>query len=135
MSTLPQPPLGLPPTLSTQVAPLSLPLRFFRVILWFLPAGFLAVSAWVTGSIDRASYSDLSFWLWVMLNLVFVLTAAWFHAVWSWSARSAPPERQRKARIVQMLIFFFAQIVLMAVLIPLIVIGALFAVCGGMLKN
>lgn len=135
MSMLPQPPPGLPPALPTQVAPLSWPLRFFRAILWFLPCGFVAVSAWVTGTIGRAGYGDLSFWLWVLVNLAFNLTAAWFHAVWSTSARFAPPERQRRARIVQMAIFFTAQMIFMLVLIPLIVIGALFAVCGGMLKH
>ena len=62
MSTLPQPPPDLPPAMPTAVAPLSLPLRIFRVILWFLPLGFLVVSAWVTKSIGRAGYNDLAGW-------------------------------------------------------------------------
>lgn len=135
MTMLPQPPPGPPPSMMPGVAPLSWPLRIFRVILWFLPLGFVAVSAWVTGAIGRAGYNDLSFWLWVLLNLAFVLTAAWFHAVWSTSVRMAPPERQRRARIVQMVIFFAAQVIFMAVLIPLLIVGLLFAVCGNFLKT
>ncbi len=132
MSLVPQPPAGMPPRPPPEAPPLSLPLRLFRISLWFLPSGFLWVTAWLTGFIE---HKDLSFWTWVGLNLISLLVASWYHAALSKAVRSATPERQRKTRIVRMVVFFVIQSALMVALTILVVIGLMFTMGAELIKN
>ena len=118
-----QPPLGMVPDLP-QLPPVNHAQGCFRVLLWLIPSGFAAVSAW---SIDNYKPDvDSLLMLWIGANLVFLGITGWFNAIMSSQVRIMEPGK-RTGMIIWLTVAF---VLLQIVLIPLIAVFLVFAFCA-----
>ena len=96
---------------------------WLRVVMWILPTGFFWISAF--GANYLTAYSgvigDLSTYLWVLLNIGFMIGAGWYDSLLSSRARKSPGSSY--LWIIQ---FFLHQLYL----IPLITFVVAMAVCA-----
>jgi hypothetical protein len=123
VTELEQPPPGVaidPP----QVAPVNQAQGCFRVLLWLMPSGFAAISAW---TIDNYNLNvDSLLMLWIGMNLVFWGITGWFNAIMSSPVRALEPGK-RTGMIIWLTVAFA---LLQLVLIPLIAVFLVFAFCA-----
>ncbi len=109
-----------------QAAPINQAQGCFRVLLWVMPAGFAAVSAWAVGNYKPDVDSLLM--LWIGVNLVFMATTGWFVAIMSSSVRVLETGK-RTGRIAWLTTLFC---LIQLFLIPFISVFLVFAFCAFM---
>ena len=71
-----------------QTVPPNHAITCFRVILWLLPSGFAAFSAWGRSWMIGHHYlPHLGVRTWLLLNTIFILGSGWFNALLSANSR------------------------------------------------
>ena len=125
-----QPPPYLPPS-SMEAPPKNPAQGCLHVIVWLAPIPILVPFVILASRLNRFSSQAVAGTISILLYLGFLIGAGWFHAQMSKSVRQASPEQRQGAVIKRTAIFCLIQIVIGVVLVPLVILGVLYAVCGG----
>lgn len=102
-----------------------------NVIVWLAPVPMVVPFTILASWLYRLSSQSVAITISILLYLAFLVGTGWFHSQMSKAVKLAPPERRQRAVIKRTLLFCVLQIVMGTVLIPLVILGVLYAVCGG----